>query len=499
MISVLKRFDGTMDAERELRAKEDDWNILLDAVRNDLPKGRMKAVSVSVFANECRRSDLKPNQLAEKKIEEICQCMPPEHYAIIRKATKYIQELKSISQSKSLSALLPVRDIVLTSGARRSPLRKLPDCLNEQAETLVLQIARGDYDEILDEYGRHASDGAIGVFRAALRKFVQIAIELNILDPETDPLQKVFEKNVFIECMRAIIADQDPSRSISKRTLHTYVGRMIAMAAHCGYPVDFMKQSMKTNRILRQGYADSQVMAKQPEKFCRKLLGDRTAEITFHSLHVTFMDNSKRILRGGQSSPNDEYRINRFGVLAAMSSISLWGSPLRIENLRNLQLFGPEANLLMPKRKGQPVKITICGKETKNRRPIDAQILDNRTRAVEVLRWFIQEIRPRFPTASNSNYLFPGYKADRLSSTAFGNALYSHTRDLGIPMHPHNFRHGLATLYLRDHPGEYGQAARLLHNTSATVRKHYAWIDVERELFEVQREIARKAGFRHED
>jgi len=89
------------------------------------------------------------------------------------------------------------------------------------------------------------------------------------------------------------------------------------------------------------------------------------------------------------------------------------------------------------------------------------------------------------------------YHSDLISKTYLRHSLFHHTRALGIPMNPHNFRHGLASLYLRDHPGEYGQAARLLGISATTVRKHYVWIDEEAELAAVQKEVAKQAGFHH--
>jgi len=42
----------------------------------------------------------------------------------------------------------------------------------------------------------------------------------------------------------------------------------------------------------------------------------------------------------------------------------------------------------------------------------------------------------------------------------------------------HACRHLVATDYIKNHPGGYGAAAAALHNTEATVRKHYAWVEV---------------------
>lgn len=113
-----------------------------------------------------------------------------------------------------------------------------------------------------------------------------------------------------------------------------------------------------------------------------------------------------------------------------------------------------------------------------------------------MVEWYLEHIRPRIPWADRSEYLFPGYNGKSISDKALRNWLQHHSRDLGIPMSPHNFRHGLASLWLRSRPGDYSGAARLLCNSPATVRAYYAWIDNDAEMINVQAELARQAGFR---
>lgn len=69
----------------------------------------------------------------------------------------------------------------------------------------------------------------------------------------------------------------------------------------------------------------------------------------------------------------------------------------------------------------------------------------------------------------------------------------------GIAMNPHWFRHAVASLYIRKNPGGYDHIARLLGDTPATVRKHYAWIDDAAVLDQVQREILCMGGFGDDD
>ena len=63
---------------------------------------------------------------------------------------------------------------------------------------------------------------------------------------------------------------------------------------------------------------------------------------------------------------------------------------------------------------------------------------------------------------------------------AISRRVYDLTRDF-LPEYPgfsiHWFRHLLASDYIKNHPEGFGVAAMLLHDTEATVRKYYAWVE----------------------
>lgn len=147
--------------------------------------------------------------------------------------------------------------------------------------------------------------------------------------------------------------------------------------------------------------------------------------------------------------------------------------------------------------KSRDVLIVIPKDATKSKKTIRQRMVAGDNRAVEILRWFISEIRPRFPGAQTSEYLFPGFAAHGgpIHGDTLRSWLKTHGRSIGIVMTPHDFRHGLASLYIRAHPGGYDHIARLLDNTPAVVRRYYAWIDNERVLFEVQQRMLKLGGF----
>jgi integrase len=180
-----------------------------------------------------------------------------------------------------------------------------------------------------------------------------------------------------------------------------------------------------------------------------------------------------------------------------MAAIALWGAPLRIDNLRALRLYGERRSLFMSISEKQDVLIAIAREATKTNEPIRQRMRAGENRAVEILRWYIREIRPRFPGAQTSEYLFPGFAAHGgpIHDDTLRSWLKTHGRRIGIVMTPHEFRHGVASLYIRAHPGGFDHIARLLDNSPEATRKYYAWIDDERMLAEVQERLLKLGGF----
>ena len=162
--------------------------------------------------------------------------------------------------------------------------------------------------------------------------------------------------------------------------------------------------------------------------------------------------------------------------------------------VRVLQQRRPDPSLILPRGKRDYALILVPGAEVKNGRPVRARILPSRTQALDVIAWYLREIRPAIPFADQSHFVFPGWSGLRVSDSALRNWLFAHGSALGMPMRPHNFRHGQASLHLKYHPGDYAAVARLLGDKPETIRAYYAWLDDDGEMERVQRLIAEAAG-----
>lgn len=493
MVSAMKRASGVAAAERERRFRDDEWSRLLEIYQTVTDSKERGAISLAILADEARRADRNPRNLDADWLDQLCDVLRPGRREAIYRALRHLETCRV--RSREIDRLLPQGPLTHPIKFRRRASAELPIEIAKQLQNLIGEHCDGDYDEILEEHTDAKSKPTRNTYIAAAKKYLASALRCGALDRDCGDLSEAFAEPVFTAVMRDWIGEQDLARQISDRTKRSYVSNIMSLAVTSGMPVHFMKAALHRNRILKRGREAEKEMAPKTREFCSRLLRRRHDELTFKSLHLRFQERAIDFLATSSPGRYSEDRIIQLGVMAAFSAIALWGVPLRIENMRQLRHRGNNPTLILPRGSRNRAHILIPGQDVKNGKLIRAQISDGPTRALEVLDWYLEVIRPRIPSADHSVFLFPGRSGRAISSSSLRAWLQSHSRDLNIPMNPHNFRHGLASLYLRDHPGEFGQVARLLCNTPSVVRLHYAWIDEEAEMRVVQQNVARMAGF----
>lgn len=499
IIAILNRFRGETDARRERRERQDGWSRLFDLASLQVGVGTGRSpqmlIPVRVLADEARKTGIKPGALTAGWFATLGDELPRARWDAVRLALKNLHILASLSPD--IATMLPMESLPESVQARRAKQYALPEALARMGDQLIEEIGAGVYDPIMDDRVNCPAPSTLAVKRAALRKYLGAGVADNIISRDCADLKQVFAEDVFYKVVRALCRETDPSRRISARSLHQYVDVWMALGSHLGVPVGFMKDSQKRNATLKQGRELRKTMPRETREFCAGLLRNRGKEMVFRSLHLRFKERAERLIAGDVPTTGfTEEHIIQFGILAAYSAIALWGLPLRIANMRGLRHLGPRPNLVLPQRVRGKARLQIPKEMVKNRVDINAHLAQGPTRGLEVVEWYIEHIRHRIPWANRSEYLFPGYNGMSISDKALRNWLQHHSRDLGIQMSPHNFRHGLASLWLRSRPGDYSGAARLLCNSPATVRTYYAWIDHEAEMINVQAEVAKQAGFR---
>lgn len=499
LMSVLRGFYGEIASARNHRQQKDQWSKVLEQVSllilPEIGFSQHRIIPIKSLITEARKANRLPADLAGPWLADLCDNLNGPQRATYARAIQNLEEFRTLCPD--LDALLPEGALTHPSKVRRR-CENLPEPFASWVEVVLDDLCRGEYDEISGESQNGKSARTLAVYRAALRKYLGTALRIQALPPDCASLADALQREVFIKTIRNWINEPGEAREVSDRTKHRYLIILIKVGLHLKVPTDFMKAASKQNPNMKKGKADGKVMPEATQMFCRNLLRDRQMEMTFRSLHLVFQRKAKELTVNNMHLPYSDERFVQFGSLAAFSAIALWGVPLRIQNMRDLRHLGAAPSIVFPQKPKDRAHILLTASEVKNKRPIRAPIAEGPTRALEVLKWYIDKVRPLIPWAERSDFLFPGYHGPQIGGHSIRNWLFKHTRDLGMPMTPHNFRHGLATLYLRSYPGAYSQAARLLCNTPKTVKTYYAWIDEEAELKQVQTEVAKLGGFFHE-
>lgn len=492
MISILKGYHGILDAQRERANRKDEWFQIIQKILECGVDLKYSLISIRTLADEARKNDLQPRDLDAGSLDKIYSSAHSSNRSYITKAIKALN--KARESVLGISQFVPHKLSDPTKIMRYNLVVGPSSILMEKLLRAVSDYCRGDFDMILQEYSDSKSTTTEAVYISSVKKYYDAALRGGFLTDGCEDLNLLFSSDIFVNVIRFWIEESDPARKITPRTMDGYVRNIITICKFLKLPTSFMEKSRKSNRVLKQGNNDAKVMPRETREFCAVLLRNRSKELLFRSFHLRLKERALA-LNDEDHAPFREARIIQLGMLSAYAAIALWGVPLRIGNLHELRHRGENPTLLLPTGMRKDGYIHLPATDVKNRKPIRASIFDGPTRAIEVIEWYLDEIRPRIPNAAHSPYLFPGYRTDVMGKESLRYWVQKHSMEMGLPMGPHNFRHGLASLYLRDHPGEYSQAALLLCISPEVVRSNYAWIDEEREMEMVQREVARLGGF----
>ena len=174
----------------------------------------------------------------------------------------------------------------------------------------------------------------------------------------------------------------------------------------------------------------------------------------------------------------------QYGTLACFAAIETDAAPIRVDNALNITFGGADSWLTLPTRHEKNGRLQVPAACTKNGKPIDVPILHtSRLRGLSTILWYIRTIRPLFPHAETSQYLFPAVQdaGKCLSYGTFTGWWYPAVSEEDLPeMTPHKLRHAQASILISKRPGDWTLAAIRLGDTESTVRRNYGFIDVER-------------------
>nr|WP_111300296.1 site-specific integrase [Paracoccus saliphilus] len=392
-----------------------------------------------------------PKDLAKHHLAKIGDGLDGNDRKSIKSALHNLNMMRSVPD---IAALLPEEEYCLTPWPRRHAIRPLPLALQAQIQAWLDVSCGGHFDPVADAMVGGTSKGDRDKKSVSLRRYCEAALTIDPRQSTTESLAALIVPDIAIGVLRHWI-EAKGKKKVKDRTISAYFRGVKTVAAHNGLDMSVFQTLERTTTVLQQGKRADQGMSLKVRKFCEGLMNDRALQGRMMTLHIQARRLAQSLLdradaENRELSPREAERIRQFGAFAVFCAVEVCGVPLRIQNVMTLRLQGPEANFLMPTKATPFARMLLSGNNVKNRKRIEAALRQDRRNGLDTVLWYVRHVRPLYRYAATSDYLFPAVtSSSALSEKLFREWFKKISRSLGLPMLPHNFRHGLASLLNR--------------------------------------------------
>ncbi|PID35445.1 MAG: hypothetical protein CR958_00205 [Rhodobacterales bacterium] len=537
---LLETFTGELQARRTRREQQDSF-AQLQAVLPDLVSAALlkasQARNLPKLIDLARARGWDMSDITRERIISLREdCLNTDEWGRVKQAAACLDYLR---QFPTCLPLLPIDEIGPLSGILRVD-SELDVLLDEEAQTWVQDATIVYHDDMLTDEARCAtakeySKSCKAVYIAALRTYmrtVQIDSDLNTVNG----LTALFRPDLIEKTFTRLCKKSGTDGGRAPRTLFSYALCVKRVLAAQGLNDEAVKveRLMKTLPVLIEGQVASTMMSPKVEAWCRSLLNDPKAMEIFENQHFTYAERALAAMeladlegidllaysRSPDTQPlsPDQARLaanllrqaRMFGVCAAFAAIEIEGAPFRKSNVITDLKFGGHPQTFFDHRedKVRPrLEIHIPNELLKNG---DAMTRRNQylprfvfdqdglgAEGYRILSFYLTRIRPLFGGANRSDHVFPALKGKPrpLVLSTFDGWLTECSNAIGLPLLPHNFRHGFATIEILHDPTCYSELETLTGDTEDTLRQHYAFIDRERQTRTLQQKrYERRAG-----
>ena len=493
LLAAARHFHGIHQRKAELRAIEDGWSELLTRVK-PLTEGKygtctwhpMKLKALRTFVLVARAHGVEPFRFTLETAFEIDLVYGGNKRTANRTAISYLDELRAFPE---LAHLLPSAPINFTPKTGPMDLLPLSEPWERQIAAAVASVTVSGWDPVsqshTDVHEPHAHVLTSG-FRTALR----IGLQVGLASPEASDILRVLADD---EVIRAVAGEMFARKArpkkrglLSERTTRKYLKGIRQVLAAAGHDTTTLSRIIANNKDSRKGARDEKQMTKKNRQFCESLIAREDLRRRFLYSFKTLRDAAEAILAAAAAeerdlTPRELSKVRLLGAAACFAAIEIGGAPIRVSNAMALTCVGEDAWIHIPEQgKKKPFKVTIPAEFTKNKVKIEFSIRCTKHGFHDVIRWYYETIRPLFPHAEESPFLFPSVtSADaHLDAGWFGEEFSNFMRTyVDLPMTPHQMRHGQTSLLLNKHPTEIEVIAKRIGDTPDTLRKFYGWLD----------------------
>lgn len=527
---LISEVTGAATEKKERRARDDEWTELLRRVSILDANGLLNpftAQSLPALADACRILHLAPADLTSDTLATLLTAQGTYQRKTLRKGLKAVDRLRNIPRLADLLSPAPVTPAPKPAGR----LATLPRHIQSSINAWVTHAAREQFEDArYDHLAKPLSESTRNNYRAALLLWVNTLIEAGADLPEGTALGELFTQ----DRVDWVLGQWSCSNTHAPGTHYGYLGKLTTILSRHDLHETASYMDGLTNVLsrLKEGRAASNAMSPKVRRWCEALLRDKRKVALFDSQHYEYFSRALETLNTATAegfdlrtlSDPDQMaalpdkqrsrgtyllqRVQMFGVLAAYAAIALEGAPYRRANTLAIRHTGPRKTIFLHLSGRDPHAIVkFPNEELKNGKwlskrgeelePVTIKKRHSEDYGPEILKFYLEQIRPLFPEADKTHCLFPPIKhaATRESGfveQTFGNWLAKGSAEIGLPLSSHNFRHGYCTIAINDGRVSMEDLAKIMGDKVATLRPYYAWIDGKASVAAVQKDTARR-------
>lgn len=492
---AVERATGARAARDDLRNRDDAWMPLIAAARLHSTQGGIihpgSASLVTRLADIARRAGMTPAELADPDAGERLESgmASQRDRAPLRQAMRFLETWRFLPE---IGACLP--DAPLIEIPRLRDTTALPRHVDAVLAGLAETAASG-HDEVAGQDTRKVGDSTHAVYLAALRCHVRtlstapdepehgFANPARDLDQVKNALGLFAIENIKAGIRRCERREGEPG-SPSQISVASYYGTILVILQRSGIDTAPLSKVIGSSRYIREGRELDKGMRPATRKWCEALLSQAERELRFRNLHRIIRAKADEILdravaEGRSLTALELSRARAYGVAAAASAIEWAGRPIRLGSVLRLKIRGPGTNFFMPTKHTPAYRFVLAAEDTKAGKEEPETVLRKELHGPEIMNWYLSRIRPLFPHAAESCFLFPAVETatTHLGKGTFDPWFQRAATDAGLPMTFHRWRHGYATLLLDQDFNNLQVAADMLGNTPLVCARNYAWIN----------------------
>ena len=490
--AAIKEFLGIHAKLKSLREQRDEWTELF-VLMEPYTKARsgswdwhpMCLEAMRSFALVPRAHGWQPRDMNAVRAKLLDDLYGGNKRLSNRRCLVRLDEIRKFPDALPL---LPPEPIGFNAAHRQQIKTGFPSTFDNILIPWVDAVTKSGWDPVAEAYSDDCQDHA-HVLRSAFRCFLRIALELDLISRDATEILTVLSCDEAIRLVaREMFARKTRTKAngrLDPKSSRKYLKGLRQVLISLGVDTTVLSQIIMNNKDSRKGAKADKRMTKKNQAFCEALVEKLHLRRRFLFSYKPLRAQAEAIMarakgEGRKMTKTEIARVRLLGTCACFAAIEIGGAPIRVENAMGLTCVGTDAQIRILKKGNKSIQILIPGEFTKNGKEIKFPIRNNKHGCHDTIRWYFENIRPLFPHAAVSPYLFPAVRAagKPLDPGYFGEKFSEFMRTtVNLPMTPHQMRHGQTSLLLNKHPEEIEVIAKRIDDTVETLRMYYGWLN----------------------